>query len=174
MAINDEWHLYAMKGKSKSNWSDSVNPSDFEFAKKNCQIPTTFKFGFKLWHISIWVVGSVLAHTKCLSSDMTSTDKINACKQNVGERDRAVPFKQQCEINCNIYRASTKINLGKRLLRSEWSASECFCQSSLSLPCCNTAALPPEPHKPQKMYTVNLKFYAAVGIFKHTKYPVYF
>jgi len=52
MTDSDEWwmRVYATKGKSEPVWKDSVNPSDFKFAK-NCQIPTTFKFGFKLWHI---------------------------------------------------------------------------------------------------------------------------
>ena len=36
-----------MKGESKLDLNDSVNPSDFGFAK-NCWIPTIFAFGFEL------------------------------------------------------------------------------------------------------------------------------
>jgi len=38
-AMNDEWKLYAIKGKSEPDSNSSVNPPDFGFAK-NCRIPT--------------------------------------------------------------------------------------------------------------------------------------
>jgi len=38
-----------VSGKSESDSNNSVNPLHFGFAK-NCQIPTTFEFIFKLTH----------------------------------------------------------------------------------------------------------------------------
>jgi len=43
MAINDEWELYAMKGKSESDRDDSEIPSDFDLPKI-VGIPQTFGF----------------------------------------------------------------------------------------------------------------------------------
>jgi len=44
--MNDERELYATNDKSEFDLSESVNQSDFRFAK-NCQILTTFELVFK-------------------------------------------------------------------------------------------------------------------------------
>jgi len=47
--MNDECGLSKMKVEFQSDLNESVNLLDFGFVK-NCRIPTTFKFGFKLHH----------------------------------------------------------------------------------------------------------------------------
>jgi len=44
-----------MNGKSKFDVNESVNPSNFGFAK-NYRITTTFEFGFKHQHIPIFLI----------------------------------------------------------------------------------------------------------------------